>query len=229
MSRKSEQPELSATLFLTTALQLAEQSGDIQKLSLRNLGKALGVDPTAVYRYFPSKADLVDAMIQRLMLDFFPNDEEMKGDWRVRLTALAQRARLVFFTYPSVSIQLPSSPYARTPVVDRLTEIGYAALKEAGLSDEHVVLFHDILYTFALGMGQCEAQYEENLDAEAPVMPHSQSTLSSEDFPNVYRLARLMDTDSDVVFQLILDIYLMQSNPMQAAPLDSLWIIHTAA
>ncbi|MEO1441375.1 MAG: helix-turn-helix domain-containing protein, partial [Chloroflexota bacterium] len=100
-------PELSADLFLQTALQLAEQSGGAQKLSLRNLGKALGVDATAVYRYFPSKAALVDAMMKHLAYDFLPHEDEMQGDWRAMLTALARRAHYVFSTYPSLSIHLP--------------------------------------------------------------------------------------------------------------------------
>lgn len=212
MNKETEQnkraTELSAELFLTTALQLAEQSGDMQKVSLRGLGKALNVDPTAVYRYFPNKAALVEAMMKRLMVDFLPSDEELEGDWRARLTALLRHAYQVFSTYPALTIRLPSSPDARIPVVARLTELGLEALKDAGLSDEHVVLFHELLYIFALGIGQVDAQYEEDLEGEKRVMRDYAATLAADDFPNFRGLAHLMVAENEDMFQLVLEIYL---------------------
>ncbi|MEL7235986.1 MAG: helix-turn-helix domain-containing protein, partial [Chloroflexota bacterium] len=109
-AKNKQTPDLSTDLFLTTALQLAEEAGGIQQVSLRKLGKALNVDPTAVYRYFPNKEALVTAMVERIMHTCLPDDEQMEGDWRVRLTALAQRAHNVFSTYPALTIHLPSSP-----------------------------------------------------------------------------------------------------------------------
>ncbi|MEM6280852.1 MAG: TetR/AcrR family transcriptional regulator [Chloroflexota bacterium] len=207
-SQNKPAPELSADLFLRTALRLAEQSGGAQKLSLRNLGKALNVDPTAVYRYFPSKAAMVDAMMKRLGYDFLPDEAEMQGDWRARLTALARRAYTVFSTYPSLSIHLPSSPYIRTEISDQLTELAYEALKEAGLHDEHVVVFHEVLYTLALGIGQVDAQFDEDLENEKRMMREHIATISPETFPNVHRMAPLMVVQSEAVFQLTLEMYL---------------------
>ncbi|MEO0562775.1 MAG: TetR/AcrR family transcriptional regulator, partial [Chloroflexota bacterium] len=185
MSKKQSQnkpvPELSASVFVTTALQLAEQSGGMQKLSMRNLGKALGVDATAVYRYFPNKAALIEAMMQQLTHGFVPSSKELDGDWRVRLTALARSAYKVFSTYPSLTIHLPSSPYVRSPIGDQLMEIGYKALVDAGLSDEHVVCYYEILYTFVLGMGQVNAQFEETLEDERRLTRDYVATISSKD------------------------------------------------
>lgn len=200
--------ELSADLFVMTALQLAEEAGGIQKLSMRKLGKALKVDPTAVYRYFPSKDALVNAMGERIVHDFLPSDEEMKGDWRNRLTALAQRAYNVFSTYPALTIHLPSSPYIQTPVGDRLIEMGYQALTDAGLNDEQVILFHETLYTLAFGGGQLDAQFFGDLEKERRVMRTRAASVSSEDFPNMRRLAHLVVADNEVVFQLMLQLYL---------------------
>ncbi|MEO1668400.1 MAG: TetR/AcrR family transcriptional regulator [Chloroflexota bacterium] len=212
MSEKQSQnkpmPELSASVFVTTALQLAEQSGGMQTLSMRKLGNALGVDATAVYRYFPNKAALVEAMMQQLAHGFVPSSKELDGDWRVRLTALARRAYRIFSTYPSLTIHLPSSPYIRSPIGDQLMEIGYKALVDAGLSDEHVVLFHELLYTFVLGMGQVNAQFEDTLETERRLTREHVATISTEDFPNLHQLAHLMVVDSEPAFQLMLEIYL---------------------
>ncbi|MEO1440329.1 MAG: TetR/AcrR family transcriptional regulator, partial [Chloroflexota bacterium] len=180
----------------------------IQQVSLRKLGKALNVDPTAVYRYFPNKEALVTAMVERIMHTCLPDDEQMEGDWRVRLTALAQRAHNVFSTYPALTIHLPSSPYIRTPAGDRLIEIGYQALRDAGLSDENVILFHELLYTLMLGVGQIEAQFGEDLEDERKATREHVATLSAIDFPNLHRLVAIMVPDNDVVFQFVLELYL---------------------
>lgn len=199
---------LSADLFLKTALQLAEESGGLQKLSLRQLGKAMDVDPTAVYRYFRSKDELVAAMAERIVYDLLPTDEELAGDWRVRVTALAHHARRVFTAYPLLSIDLPSSPYIQSPAGDQLLEIGYQALTEAGLSDDYVVYFHELLYTFTMGMSQLDAQLGVNFEAERALIRDHATKLPAVDFPNLNRLAPLVFADSDIVFQLGLDIYL---------------------
>ncbi|WP_405107129.1 TetR/AcrR family transcriptional regulator [Phaeobacter sp. BS52] len=57
---------LSTELILDTALTLAEEVGSLEKLSLRKIGKALNADPTAIYRYFRSKNELLQAMADRI-------------------------------------------------------------------------------------------------------------------------------------------------------------------
>ncbi len=207
-------------MFLTTALQLAEEAGGMHKLSMRKLGKALNVDPTAVYRYFPSKEALVTAMGERMVAALLPADEDLQGDWRARLVALARQAHHVFSTYPVLTQHLASSPYLRTAVGDRLIEVGYQALTEAGLSDEHVVLFHEILYTFALGIGQMDAQPAPNLEDERRVMRTHAASLSAEAFPNARRLAPLIIAESDDVFQLVLEIYLNAVETYASGPTE---------
>ncbi|MEL6407644.1 MAG: TetR/AcrR family transcriptional regulator [Chloroflexota bacterium] len=204
--QKNRNPALSAELFLTTALQLAEEAGDVQKISLRQLGKALNVDPTAVYRYFPSKGALVDAMHKRIVSSLLPEDDLLTGDWQERITVLARQAYRVLSTYPALTIHLPSSPYILTPVGDRWMEIGYQALTDAGLSDEHVVLFHEILYTAIFGIGQIDAQLD--IENERSTMRKHIETLPSAAFPNIHRLAHLIVADTDAVFELVLEIYL---------------------
>lgn len=207
-SKNKPTSALSTEAFLTAALQLAEEAGELQQLSLRKLGKALNVDPTAVYRYFPNKEALITAMGERIVYDLLPAEADMAGDWRSRIKALAQCAYRVCSTYPSISIHLPASPHIRTPVGDQVMELGYQALTDAGLSDEHVVLFHELLYTFVLGMGQIEAQFPGSLEEERSVTRARVATLPLEAFANMHRLAPLMIADNAAVFELYLELYL---------------------
>ena len=51
---------LSRDKVLAAALELAR--GGLDAVSMRALGARLGADPTAVYRYFRTKDELLDAM-----------------------------------------------------------------------------------------------------------------------------------------------------------------------
>lgn len=212
MSKKQNKTKrttkLSTDLFVTTALQLAEEAGGLQNLSLRQLGKALNIDPTAVYRYFPSKDDLVLAMAQRILQDMLPNDEELAGDWRTRLTAMAHRAHRVFNAYPLLTIDLSSTSYINTPADNRLVEVGYQALSDAGLSDEHVVQFFELLFAFTVGLGVLDSAYGTDREAGKVIARNRYAQLSSKDFSSISRLASLAVPDSDITFQLGLMVYL---------------------
>lgn len=207
-NKASRTSALSTELFVTTALQLAEEVGGLQKLSLRQLGKAMNIDPTAVYRYFPSKDDLVMAMGQRLLQEMLPSAEELAGDWRVRITAMAHRAHQVFTTYPLITVGLSSSTYVDTPAYDRLVEVGYQALSDAGLSDAHVVQFFELLYAFTAGIGVLDATFGNDQAAGKAATKDRYTQLSPEAFPNIRRLAHLALPDGDAILQLGLTVYL---------------------
>jgi TetR/AcrR family tetracycline transcriptional repressor len=57
---RSPRGSLSRERVLAAALQLA--GAGLEAVSMRALGAALGVDPTAVYRYFRTKDELLEAM-----------------------------------------------------------------------------------------------------------------------------------------------------------------------
>src|SRR5689334_21856758 len=57
---------LTPELIVTESLRLLDAQG-VAGFSMPNLGRALGADPTAVYRHFASKDDLVLAIADRLI------------------------------------------------------------------------------------------------------------------------------------------------------------------
>src|SRR5207244_1223791 len=59
--RRSARGTLSRDRLVTAALELVEAAG-LDGLSMRALGAHLGVDPTAVYRYFRAKDELLEAL-----------------------------------------------------------------------------------------------------------------------------------------------------------------------
>src|SRR5215468_6808623 len=68
---------LTPDLIVKESLKLLDDKG-LEGFSMPKLGRALGADPTAVYRHFPSKDDLVLAIADQLIEDsiagFSPQD-----------------------------------------------------------------------------------------------------------------------------------------------------------
>ena len=59
-------PQLDVTTILEAALRLSG-SGNPEPLTVRSLGNELGADPTAIYRHFRDKDELVHAVLDRLV------------------------------------------------------------------------------------------------------------------------------------------------------------------
>lgn len=62
---QSKQRALSREIILSTALEVVDEEG-LSALSLRSLGKRLGVSQAAFYRYFPDKAALLEGIAEQV-------------------------------------------------------------------------------------------------------------------------------------------------------------------
>lgn len=100
---------LSKELILQTAFDLVEQKQNI-KISLKDLGKALGVSHAALYKYFPNKKALWTALAMKWLDEqlsaIFPFDKsgyqtlpEIAHDW---LWALANGKRQAKMNTPEM-------------------------------------------------------------------------------------------------------------------------------
>lgn len=71
-----KQNAVSATAILEAATALVRRLGE-GKTNMVDIGKALGVSHAALYRFFPSKAAVMDAIVQEAMDD----EEELVSRW----------------------------------------------------------------------------------------------------------------------------------------------------
>ena len=71
-----KQNAVSATAILAAATALVRRLGE-GKTNMVDIGKALGVSHAALYRFFPSKAAVMDAIVQEAMDD----EEELASKW----------------------------------------------------------------------------------------------------------------------------------------------------
>ena len=74
-------------------------------ISVRELGSQLGADPTAIYRYFRSKEDLMRALLDELLLRGLNSITADPEDWRARLRQLATVTLDHLAAHPAVGVE----------------------------------------------------------------------------------------------------------------------------
>lgn len=138
-SSKRSGSQLSPEAIIEASLRIAARGGD-DAFTVRRLGQELGCDPTAVYRHFRDKDELLLSVADRTLgeaLDGVPHGLA----WRDRLRALAAESLRVGMKYPVVS-SLMASRTTRRANEFRVVELILGAVHEAGLSGADAVVHY---------------------------------------------------------------------------------------
>jgi AcrR family transcriptional regulator len=141
-------------VIIEAALRLAA-SGSPTAVSVRKLGAELGADPTAIYRHFRDKDELMLALLDRLQVRAF-DQIRADADWRGSLRAAAIATLEILSDHPAVGV------YAgvRTtggPGEQSAVERTLAAFEQAGLSGEEAVRFYSVYSGFILSFAGAAA------------------------------------------------------------------------
>ena len=196
------QPRLSREVLVDACIRIADAEGP-DAVTMRRLGAELGVDPTAVYRYFRHKDELLRAMADRLLVEvlegFAPS-----GAWRTDLRELALRARRRYLAHPRLAL-LVAAADAPLPSERRIAELGVGLLRDAGLSDEEAVLAFQAIEGYTAGTSSLDAAATPG-DGEA--WRRTYAALPPEAFPNLTAVAPLMYREDDAAFGFGLDLLL---------------------
>lgn len=123
---------LTAEGIETEALALIETEG-VDGFSFRGLSKRLGCEPMSLYHHYPSKAALMDALVDRVMGDL--PAPQPPGPWRERLTRMARDFRAMAWRRPAF-FQFLALHRLNTPGGLRWLEGALTAFREAGLDEE---------------------------------------------------------------------------------------------
>ena len=103
-------------------------------LTLARLGAELGADPTALYRHYRSREELITDLGDRVFVG--PNDRfRHRADWRETLTAVAHDIRSEFLLRPALAAEI-GSRFTGGPNERRSMEILLEVMARAGFSDE---------------------------------------------------------------------------------------------
>jgi len=138
MARASapHQTRLSTERIVDVALDLLDTGGE-SGLTFRALGRELGTDPTAVYRYFRSKDDLLLAMADRV-IDRALTDQIPQPDWRATIRQGCLAAYQALLRHPRLAV-LVSARTTQGPAEAQAIERTLGTLVDAGLPPAEAV------------------------------------------------------------------------------------------
>ena len=112
---------------------------DTETISFRTLGEHLGADPTAIYRHFRNKDELLAALVDRVVgvvAQRLTGDPE--GDWKQYLFDGAVTFQDVFLEHPALGVHVAGTrPLGAAEL--RLLDLTLAALHHAGLRDDELM------------------------------------------------------------------------------------------
>lgn len=149
---------LSREVIIAAAIEHVDTAG-VDSLTMRGLGKRLGVEAMSLYRYVSGREDLlegiVDTLVDRLEAD--PGDHlPPRRGWQAYISWLAHEVRQMALAHPAafplIALRHPPAPWLRPPLRSlRLVEQFLGALLQRGFSDEQAVRAYRGFTTFLLG------------------------------------------------------------------------------
>lgn len=145
---------LSEALIVATALRLIEEHG-AEALSVRRLGRALGADPSSLYRYFRHTDDLMlavaDELIGRTLRTWRPT-----GDWRADLRDLGLRMHAGALAHPRAAVLSAHRVTGRAHEIAAVEAI-LGVLRDAGFPDADAVRIYHAFVDQALAFGALDS------------------------------------------------------------------------
>ena len=143
--RSVARPQLDQDVIVAAAIDLA---GAGEPITFRALGTALGADPTAVYRHFRDKEELMKAVVDRLIVSMNEQVDET-ASWRDQLRDGAALTIDIFSDHPYVGVEASAiatgGPGELGAINWILTQFG-----RAGLGKEQAVRFYAAYSSYVL-------------------------------------------------------------------------------
>ena len=137
--------QLDREVIVTTALELAATGS---ALTFRALGTALGTDPTAVYRHFRDKQELMAALVDRLIITAHA-EVDQEASWRDQLYDGAVKTIDTFAAHPRVGAEVAA---IATGGPGELAAINWilTQLERAGVAKDQAVRYYAAYSSYIL-------------------------------------------------------------------------------
>ena len=199
---------LTRNRVLRAALVLADERG-IDALSMRELGRNLGVDAMSLYNHVDNKDDLLNGIVDLVVGEI---DLPQGGDWSQAMRSRARSALAAFARHPWAS-QLIDSRTSSGPERLRYFDWVIGTLRQAGFTVDEALHAYSALDSYVYGF----ARQQANMTSGEPGSPDTAQELLSEiptdQFPHLTEvIAHYIhhggydpDADFDFGLTLILD------------------------
>jgi AcrR family transcriptional regulator len=136
---------LDRDVIVAAALELASSG---ETITFRALGNALGADPTAVYRHFRDKEELMQSVVDRLIMAMHERIDP-DASWRDQLREGAIASIDIFAEHPRVGVEVPAIATGGPGELEAINWI-LTQLQRAGLRKEQIVRFYAAYSSYVL-------------------------------------------------------------------------------
>lgn len=147
-ARSTGRGTLSREAIVDAAVRLLD-AGGLEALSMRSLGRELGVQAMSLYNHVANKAEVIDALHERLILEIeFP---ELDAGWIESLRLAARAYRRVALNHRSGFVLLATRPLATAAEIAHIAPM-LELLAASGFGPRQQVLIINIYFTALNGL-----------------------------------------------------------------------------
>lgn len=186
---RGPKPKLTLEQIVEAGIALADTQG-LEALSMRTLARELGVGTMSLYRYVPSKTELLNLMLDAVVGPSKTRREALTSDWQTFLRVTAREGRQLHLRHPwTLQVSWTRPVLGPSSVGDM--ELVLAGLQDLPLSDQEKMNLVTSLDSFVMGSARQEVLWQ-NAAAESGMtddefwgyqLPVLESAMSSGQFP----------------------------------------------
>ncbi|WP_207620084.1 TetR/AcrR family transcriptional regulator C-terminal domain-containing protein [Nocardioides sp. IC4_145] len=201
-----QRPGLSRERIVVAAVEFIDDSG-LPGLTMRKLGQQLGVEAMSLYRYVPSREDLLDEVVAWVMGEMEDDPDVVSSPvngWQDFLQRLAHAVRRVAVKHPRVFPLVASrpveAPWLRPPLrslswVERFLD----ALLDEGFDDDGAVGAYRAFSSFLLGHLLLEVAVHGADVGPLDVVEEDPGERNLAEYPTVERLRPALSDDQSAI------------------------------
>jgi AcrR family transcriptional regulator len=210
-SGASGREHLTRPRVVSAALAIVDRDG-LDGLTMRALGRELGVDPMAAYHWFPNKLAILQGVSEAILSEIVVTPSEPgSGRWRNMGVQMATEYRAALLRHPN-ALPVASTQPVMTPRGFELIEKVSATLVGCGLTAGAALEVINTIAAFVIGM--CVVQVGVSPGSEPVVEEAIMEIYSSIDpiqFPNMVAAVSELTAnpvDEDTQFTMAMDALL---------------------
>jgi AcrR family transcriptional regulator len=151
-------PAHSRARITEVALEIADAEG-LEALSMRRVAKELGAGTMSLYRYVPSKDDLIELMVDAVIGEFIPEEGDLSGDWRTDLRLVAHHTRRAMRRHPWIAGRPGGMTFG--PNALQVAEVALGAVDGLGLTIDQMMSVTGMVTSYVNGFVQNELMAAE--------------------------------------------------------------------
>jgi AcrR family transcriptional regulator len=189
---------LSRDRVLRAALDLVDREG-VEALTMRRLGRELGVEAMSLYGYVASKEDLIEGVVEQVFREM-PLVVPGPGDWRERVRRHADMYRKVLLDHPN-AVRLVGRRPLDSESVAAFVDSALAELRAIGLDLATAGRVLGIMASFTLG--HVSERVGDELRARTP--PPTDVKVDPVRYPYLAVAGQMEAADFDREFELGMD------------------------